>query len=217
MFNVSSGGQFTARNTTVKRLIEIAYGIKGFQISGGPRWIGSDLFDIAAKPDGPSTKEEFQSMLQSLLSERLELVTRRDTKEMPIYALVVGKAGSKLQQASGSGPNVTQIRRGMITARGMTTISLCNALSGIVDRTVIDNTELRAKYDLKLQWAPDENETAMLAAMGVPEITSDAPPPDPLGPSLFTALQEQLGLALQSRRGSVELLLIDKVKRPAAN
>jgi bla regulator protein BlaR1 len=220
LFNMStilSGGQFTAKNATVRRLIEIAYGTKSFQISGGPGWIGSELFDIAAKPDGQSTMDEFRSMLQSLLSERFGLIMGRETKGMPVYALVVRTTGSKLTEANGSGPNITRIRRGLIAAQGITAPGLCDTLSGIVGRTVIDKTNLKAKYDLRLEWTPDENETAMLAAMGVPETTSDTPARDPFGPSLFTALQDQLGLALQSQKGSVELLIIERIERPVAN
>ena len=147
LFNMStilSGGQFTAKNATVRRLIEIAYGTKSFQISGGPGWIGSELFDIAAKPDGQSTVAEFRSMLQSLLSERFGLIMGRETKEMPVYALVVRTTGSKLTEANGSGPNITRIRRGLIAARGITAPGLCDTLSGIVGGTVIDKTYLKA-------------------------------------------------------------------------
>jgi bla regulator protein blaR1 len=197
--------------------MEMAYGLKSFQISGGPGWIASDLFDIAAKPDGPSTVNEFRSMLQSLLSERFGVVIHRETKEMPVYALVVEKSGSKLTEANGSGPRITTIRRGLIAARGMAAPGLCDTLSGIIGRTVVDKTNLTPKYDFRLQWTPDENETAMFAAMGVPEITSDTPARDPFGPSLFTALQQQLGLALQSQRGPVEMLLVQRIERPVAN
>src|SRR5579863_5941907 len=88
MSDIQSGGQFTVSNITVKRLIEDAYRIKDFQISGGPGWIGSELFDIAAKPDGPMNREQFQQTLQSLLAERFRLAIRTDTREMPRSAIL---------------------------------------------------------------------------------------------------------------------------------
>ena len=98
---------------------------------------------------------------------------------------------------------------------------LANQLSNFLGRNVVDKTGLTGKYDLKLAWTPDENQTAMFSAMGVPETTpettKDAPPPDPLGPSLFTALEEQLGLKLDSQKGPVEMLVIERIERPSEN
>ncbi len=218
MTHVLSGGQFSASNVTVKRLIQLAYRIKDFQISGGPGWAGSDLFDIAAKPDGPAKPEEFQSMLQSLLAERFALLVRRETREMPVYALVIGKNGPKLKESvAGSGPRMTKIRRGLIAAEGTTMAALSGNLSTLLSRTVADKTGLTGQYDLRIEWTPDENQTAMLAAEGVPETTNDTPPPDAFGPSLVTALQEQLGLSLESQRGAIKLLVLERIQRPTPN
>ena len=233
MSNVLSGGQFTVSNITVKRLIEDAYRIRDFQISGEPGWIRSDLFDIAAKPDGPVSYEQFPQMLQFLLAERFHLAIRSDTKEMPVYALVVAKSGPKFSAAHESDPNfidlsgrpippgggrprITIIRRGRLTAQGLNMTALADNLANFLGRTVLDKTGLAGMYDMKLEWKPDENQIAMFGAMGVPE-GFGAPPPDWDGPSLFTALEEQLGLKLDSRKGPVDIFTIEHVERPSAN
>jgi bla regulator protein BlaR1 len=233
MFNIQSGGQFTVSNITVKRLIQDAWRIKDFQISGGPGWIGSERFDIGAKPDGPVSVEEFQGMLQSLLADRFQLAIKENAKEMPVYALVVANGGPKIKGAhesdpnivdlsdapipqSGNRPRVTIIRRGRLTAQGLAIASLANTLADILGRIVLDKTGLMGMYDIKLEWKPDENQVAMFGAMGVPD-GFGAPPPDWDGPTLFTALEEQLGLKLDSQKGPVEIFTIEHVERPSAN
>jgi bla regulator protein BlaR1 len=233
-FNIASGGQLTAANVTVKSLIKQAYGIKDFQISGGPGWIGSDLFDIIAKPEGPTKPEQFQLMLQSLLAERFRLVVHRETKEMPGYALVVAKNGPKFKDAHESDPNIPAlngrtdlpavggrlrvniVRRGRLTTQGSEMAGLAGQLSNILGRTVLDQTGLKGTYDLNLEWTPDEDQVANFQAIGVPE-GFGAPPTDWKGPTLFTALEEQLGLKLDSQKGPVEVLVIDRVERPSEN
>ena len=233
MFNIQSGGQFRFENATLNQLIKIAYSIKDFQISGGPGWNTSDLFDIAARPDGPTKPEQFQLMLQSLLAERFQLVVRRETKEMPGYALVIAKNGPKFKDAHESDPNiaelkgrdlpagggrpaVTIIRRGRLTTQGSNMTGLAGQLSNILGRTVVDKTGLTGTYDLKLEWAPDEIQVANFQTIGVPE-GFGAPPPDWPGPRLFTALEEQLGLKLESTKGPVEILVIDSAEKPSEN
>jgi bla regulator protein blaR1 len=234
-FNVQPGGRVTVSNCTVKRLIQDAYGIKDFQIAGGPGWIGSDIFDITAKAEGSGTNfDQIKLMLQSLLAERFQLVLRRDTKEMPVYALVVDKNGPKFKAASESDPNIidlsqrpdlagagarhrfTIIRRGRLTAQGTNMTMVTSQLSDFLGRPVVDKTALTGTYDLKLEWVPDENQVAMFQTMGVPE-GFGAPPRDWQGPSLFAALQEQLGLKLESQKGPVEIFTIERIERPSEN
>jgi bla regulator protein BlaR1 len=234
LFRFGDPGQFTAANVTVKMLIRQAYGIKLFQISGGPGWMDSDLFDIAAKPGGSADIDQVMPMLQSLLAERFQLVIRRDTREMAVYALVVAKNGPKFKESKESDPNiidlggrdntagaprrpqVTKIRRGLLVAQEAPMAGFAVQLSDFLGRIVLDKTGLMGKYDLKLEWQPDENQVAMFQAMGVPE-GFGAPAPDPMGPSVFAALQEQLGLKLESEKGPVELFVIERVERPSAN
>ena len=225
---------FRAANVTVNRLIQVAYGIKGFQVAGGPGWSGSDFFDITAKPPGPSKSDQLNLMLQSLLAERFQLVIKRGTREMPVYALVVARNGPKFKEADETAPNLIdvgrqgaadgvrprppamRIRRGLLVAQEAVMPMLAFQLSNFLGRTVLDKTGLTGKYDLKLEWAPDENQVAMFQAMGVPE-GYGAPPADPLGPSLFSALQEQLGLRLDSQQGPVEIFVIERIERPSPN
>jgi bla regulator protein blaR1 len=233
MSDIQSGGQFTVSNITVKRLIEDAYRIKDFQISGGPGWIRSDLFDIAAKPDGPVSYEQFPQMLQSLLAERFQLAIKSATREMPVYVLVAAKNGPKFNVAHESDPNfidlsgrptppgggrprITIIRRGRLTAQGLNMAAFADNLANVLGRTVLDKTGLSRMYDIKIEWRPDENQIAMFGAMGVPE-GFGAPPSDWDGPTLFTALEEQLGLKLESQKGPVEIFTIEHVERPSAN
>lgn len=235
LINIQPGGRFTADNVTVKRLIEVAYDIKEFQISGGqggiPSWTSSDLFDITAKADSPANMGQ---MFQSLLADRFQLIIHRDTKEMPVYALVIAKNGPKFKDANESDPNIvdlskrpdlvaggarprfTIIRRGRLTAQGANMALLVSQLSNFLGRAVVDRTGLDGTYDLKLEWMPDENQVAMFQAMGVPE-GFGAPPPDWQGPSLFTALEEQLGLKLESRKGPVEMFVIERIEKPSEN
>jgi bla regulator protein BlaR1 len=232
LFNVQPGGRVTVANFPVKRLIETAYGIKDFQISGGPGWAGADFFDITAKAEGPiESRSQIQQVLQSLLAERFQLVVHRDTKEMPVYALVVDKNGPKFKEAHESDPSMvdlknppgvtgrprfTIVRRGRVTAQGVDMKSLADDLSNFLGRVVLDKTGLTGSYDVKLEWQPDENQVAMFQTMGVPE-GFGAPAADWHGPTLFTALEEQLGLKLESQKGPVEIFTIERIERPSEN
>jgi uncharacterized protein (TIGR03435 family) len=172
-------------------------------------------------------------MIQSLLAERFKLVVRRETKEMPMYALAVAKSGPKFKGVKESDPNIADpggrsdlppgvrprfmiVRRGRFTGQGIDMETLAWRLTGFLGRTVLDKTGLKAQYDLKLEWVPDENQIAMFQAMGVAE-GNGAPPPDWQGPSLFTALEEQLGLKLDSQKGPVEMFVIEHVEKPSDN
>jgi uncharacterized protein (TIGR03435 family) len=227
MFQLQPGGRLNVANFTVKQLIRTAYRVKMFQVSGGPGWTDSDFFDIAAKPDGSANFDQVMLMLQSLLADRFHLAIRRETREMPVYAMVVAKGGPKFKEVSESDPplidtggrgrpSVTKIRRGLLVAQETTLGSVAFQLSDFLARTVVDKTGLTGKYDLKLEWQPDENQAANFQSMGVPE-GFGAPAPDPMGPSLFAALQEQLGLRLEPQKGPVEMLVIERVERPAGN
>lgn len=216
LVDIQPGGRFSAANVTVKRLIERAYDVKDFQISGGPSWIGSDLFDINAKPEEPVQPEQVAAMLQSLLIERFELKTHRHTKEMTVYALVVARNGPKLKPEDGSAQAMVRIRRGLFVAPKGQIAVLVSVLSNILDRTVIDKTGRQGLYNMKLEWVPDENQVAMFSTMGVPE-GFGAPARDWVGPTLFTALEEQLGLRLESTKGPVEMLVVDGIQRPSVN
>jgi len=223
-FRMGTPGRFGATNVTLRRLIQVAYDIKDFQLSGGPGWIGADRFDINAEGAPTPNSDQVLLMLQSLLADRFKLITRKETKEIQMYALVVAKNGPKIKNAAdlneggggGARPGAVTIRRGLLLARAAQLTALLNPLSNILGRPVVDRTGMTGVYDLKLEWAPDEIQGAMFRQMGVPE-GFGAPPPDFQGPSLFAALEEQLGLKLESQKGQGEILVIEHAERPTEN
>jgi bla regulator protein BlaR1 len=215
-FNLQPGGQQLTATVTVKSLIQQAYGLRDFQISGGPGWIKSDLFDINAKSENPVEWDQVILMLQSLLADRFQLVMHRDTKETPVYALVIDKNGPKFIGAKAGSRGMLGTRRGLLIDQAASMGGLAAQLSNVVARIVVDRTGLTGQYDLRLEWRPDEIQVARFQETGVPEGLG-APPPDSPGPSLFTALQEQLGLRLESEKAPMEMLAIDRVEKPSGN
>jgi uncharacterized protein (TIGR03435 family) len=228
LFNMQTPGRISATNVTVRRLIEVAYDLKDFRLSGGPGWIGSDRFDINATAQAPATgprsTDGLTLMLQSLLADRFKLAAHKESREMPIYSLVVAKNGPKFKDISAQDnsndtarrPGAVVVRRGLLIAWEIPVAGLLNSLSNILGRTVVDRTGLTGKYDLKVEWRPDEMQVSMFNAMGVPD-GFGAPAPDWQGPALFTALEEQLGLQLSSQKGLVETLVIERIEKPSEN
>jgi uncharacterized protein (TIGR03435 family) len=211
-------GGYTARNLSVRSLILRAYGLPAFRISGGPSWINSARFDIVARSRNTSTDEGIFAMLRTLLADRFKLRTHTETREQPIYALVLargdGRLGSALKPSiaacvdardnpcrmSGSfSPN-----GGRLSGVGQPLTTLAAQLAKTVNRVVLDRTGLIDRFDFDLTWGPT------LAAAAAPA-APDEPPP------VFTAIQEQLGLRLEPARGPVEMLVIDSAERPAAD
>jgi uncharacterized protein (TIGR03435 family) len=199
-----SPGRWTARNVTTMMVIQKAFNVKDFQISGGPGWLGTDRCDIAATT-GTSTDMTDQALrpyLESLLTDRFQLKYHREMKEFQVYSLVAANSGPKLTVHSGEGGSHTNVSRGSgkadINAIKVSLAKLASILSGLLDRIVIDNTGLKGEFDLKLEWAPN-------------------PAADSGEPSLFTALQEQLGLKLESTKGPVEIVVIDNLEKPSEN
>jgi uncharacterized protein (TIGR03435 family) len=262
-------GQITYTNVTVKNVLTNAYGVKSFQISG-PGWLDSERYDIVAKLPRGATKAEFMVMLQNLLAERFKLTLHREKKDLPMYALVVGKNGPKLKESveepapkegdapKGGGPADGPVVMGKMAmgkdgfpvlppgsgGRGSTAIMLMNGsarmtasgqsmaglaemLSNQLDLPAVDMTGLTGKYDFTLYFAPEALVGMRLGAPPTPGPppgeggggVPDASTPDAQSnPSLFTAIQEQLGLRLEQRKGPVDLLVIDHLeKAPVEN
>jgi uncharacterized protein (TIGR03435 family) len=213
------GGRISMTGVTVKIMIQQSYQVRDFQIVGGPSWMGSDRYDITAKPEGAATPEQVRLMTQALLADRFQLKFHRETKELPTYALVVAKGGPKFHESEvvpeGSDkPRGTRVSvgRGQFSLQGAAMAALANQLGQVLGRSVIDKTELAGNYDFKLEWTPDESQ-GTVRPPGV-----DAPPPaDTTGVSLFTALQDQLGLKLESTKGPVEILVIDRAEKASEN
>jgi bla regulator protein BlaR1 len=213
------GGQLTAMGVTLKFLIMQAYQVRAFQVSGGPGWVAADRWDIQAKPEGiegrPSGAQE-AVMVRALLEDRFQLKAHRETKEMPVYALVVAKDGPKLSAAVDTSVHGGRTPPGAWTLKNVGTADLVRYLSQQLSRTVIDKTGLSGHYDVKLEWTPERGEGGP-EAIGLPPRPDVATPPSTAGPSIFTAIQEQLGLKLESTKGPVEIVVIDHAEKPSAN
>jgi len=228
---------YAASNVSLKMLIQGAYGIREDLISGAPSWADSARFDIDAKVAGSDidalkklSPEQRRLLLQPLLADRFKLKIHTETKQLPVYELVLAKGGSKLKEATAGdtyangikGPDgvgrggMMRFGPGQLTAQAVPLTTLANMLSQQLHRTVLDKTGLTGKYDLELTWTPEQGADPMFkGAEGSPQRGDAAP--DSSGPSIFTALQEQLGLRLQSAKGPVETLVIDHVEMPSEN
>jgi uncharacterized protein (TIGR03435 family) len=240
------GGRFRVTNATLKMVMAVAYRVRDFQISGGPGWTGTDRWDIEGKaeegsiqlntiPLEPTVVSPLMLMVQSLLEDRFQLKMHRESKDLPVYELLVAKGGSKMKLAADQSPmrppergsppppmpqkggtvprGMTNMGPGRIEANGTPIAFFIQGLAQQLGRPVIDKTGLQGFYDIKLQWTPELGEG--LAKPG--GVEPPPPPPDPSGPSIFTAIQEQLGLRLESVKGPVDVLVIDSVQRPTEN
>jgi uncharacterized protein (TIGR03435 family) len=210
--------RISATNVPLKTLILMAYELKmEDQIQGLPSWGHSASFDIEAKADADTmaalkgmteeAKEQASdNMMKAMLEDRFHLKVHHETRELPTYSLVVAKGGSKLKAADPERKNNGSMsqRNQSLTATGIPIAELCTFLSRQSHRKVEDKTGLAGKYDLTLKWAPDE-------IAGQQDAAGD------VMPSLFTALQEQLGLKVESSKGPVDTIVIDHVEPPTEN
>jgi uncharacterized protein (TIGR03435 family) len=232
--NAGGGGKLV----TLKTLIGLAYRLQQFQIIGGPSWVGSDRFDVEGKTeDQKASPAQLRLMLQSLLEDRFRLKVHRATREAPVYALVVAKGGPKIRLSEdqvspdvsgrapqGAGPNHGAIRVGVgnLVGNAVPLSLFVTFLSQRLDRLAIDDTHLTGRFNIRLQWAPDAGET-LFDQSGNPlpstiiDMKGMTVATDPSGPSIFSAIQEQLGMKLESRRSPIEVLVIDRVERPSTN
>lgn len=215
--------QFSAKNYSLKRLIGAAWNLTPRAISGGPEWIDSDHYDILAATPGAirPTDDEQMSMLRRLLAERFQLGFHREKKDFSIYTLSIARSGLKLKESTGNPDDLPVlistvypaasggIDRVVMPARNATMAQFASMLQrAILDRPVVDQTGLSAKYDFTLEWTPDETQFGGTLPQG---------PPDDAKPGIFEAFQQQLGLKLEATRGPIETMIIDRVARPAEN
>jgi len=226
------GGRLNLVNVPLRLMIRYAYRVQDFQVVGGPDWISTARFDVVAKAEGGNpSQEELQLMLRSLLADRFKLVVRPDTREMPTYSLVParadGKTGAQLRKSDANcGPATapsappapgqlpscgSMLGFGNLKARGSTMAALASALSTFAGRIVVDRTGLAGGYDVDLNWTPDQ----IPRPVGDQPVQVNGVTVDPNGPSLFTALQEQLGLKLESTKGPVDVLVVERAEKPA--
>ena len=204
------GTRLRSTNTALNDLIAFAYEVHLKQAIGTPPWAGTDKFDIEVKPEGegmPSGKQ-WKGMLQSLMADRFKLAFHREMKELPVYALSVGKTGPKLTKGDPNGvPTLDFGALGTLHATSATMADFTQAMQAVVlDRPVVDQTGLVGSFDFDLTWTPDDSQFAGIMAK-IPSL-ADAPP-------LHTAIQEQIGLKLESTRTPVVVLVIDHVEKPS--
>ncbi len=190
-------------------ILEWAYGVRGFQVLGAPDWLREELFEIDARPEHPATEAQIKQMVQALLADRFKLKLHRETKAIPVYALIVGKDGSKLAEGE---VRSSQFRPfgdivtppGKLTAHGATMAYFAQILTDNLDRPVIDKTNLTGNYNFDLtyegpSWSPDEPGSYK-----------------PFGAAIFGPIQK-IGLKLEPQKSPVEMLVIDSVNHPSAN
>jgi uncharacterized protein (TIGR03435 family) len=219
------GERYLATNSTVKSLITVAYRIKGDEVTGGPAWIETDRYDMNAKAERPSSIEELHTMLKNLLADEFKLQFHREMKELPVYALVLDKDGPKMtpheSQSESETAGETWIaitvdaapeqflrRRWHATLTPMDYFAF--RLGEMLDRPVVNQTQLKGSYDFDLSFTMELPPGAPDGALfnGVKIDTS--------GPRVFEAVRK-LGLRLESKKSPVEIMVIDHAEKPAAN
>jgi uncharacterized protein (TIGR03435 family) len=225
-------GRIVVTNYTLRDIIRNAYGLQRYQIVGGPEWLAQDRFDINAKAPEGAPQSQLLAMMQGLLADRFKLRVHRETRDLPVFALILARAdrrlGPKMQSATfdcaaaaaararGETPAVpapagdrpvcgARANPGRMLVGGYSIPDFARNLAGFAGRPILDRTGLTAAYDFELTWTPDEPPPAGVQL-----------PPwyDPNGPSLQTAVQEQLGLKLDTTTGPVDVLVIDGAERP---
>lgn len=205
-FGISISGSHVNISGTVDRLLMEAYGVLNFQILGAPQWaksVESNYYSIEAKVEGDAepSRALVKEMLQTLLAERFQLRLHRETQQRQVLALVVGKDGVKMKESQPEARSGVKFRSGDLTGSRLNMAYFAAFLTNQMKQPVVDKTELIGLYDFTLRWTPD-----------------DAPAPaDEHAATIYTAVQEQLGLRLVSRKDDMEVLVIDHVEKPTEN
>jgi uncharacterized protein (TIGR03435 family) len=217
---MAKGRQFITINTTLNDMITFAYGLQTRQVTGGPAWMASEKYDLDGKADGPDqpTDLQWKDMIKKLLADRFKLTYHHEMKELPVFVLTVAKGGPKLtkSEADPSGlPGIGFRGFGNMPVSNASMADFAAMMQGMVlDRPMLDRTGLTDRFDFVLKWTPDDSQFASLRPPGGKLPGNDGPnaPPD-----LLTAVQEELGLKLESTKAPVEVMVIDRVERPSAN
>jgi uncharacterized protein (TIGR03435 family) len=238
---VQPGGRLTVTNNSVRNIVRNAYNVQNFQIVGGPDWINTDRWDIVAKAQDDAAGPQLIIMLRNLLADRFKLVVHTEMRETPVYALVLARSDGRLgpqlrpstvdcaallasfKERKETPPNTingrpscgTQTRPGTMMTTATTIADFVRNLAPMAGRPIVDRSGLTGTFDIDLTWAPDQQPVDSAQGRGAPGTTpGTAPVPDGDRPSLVTAVQEQLGLKLESQRLPFETLVIDSVERP---
>jgi len=195
-------GMLAMRNVTLQDCIREAYGVTDSQIAGG-KWLSPDRYDIIAKIRPGVSRTQYPAMLEALLAERFKLAIHRGEKEMPVYLLVVAKSGPKIQAVEAGDNGGISSHPGYMSAQAITMSRLATFLSSEraqLGHTVVDHTGLSGNFTFELEWTPDDKQEAST-----------------LGPSITAALQEQLGLKLETGKAPLPILVIDHAEKPTGN
>ena len=206
-------GHYVTRNTNVDDLIALAYGLHAKQIIGGPEWLGTDLYDIEVKPDADGL--QVKTILQRLLAQRFNLTFHHGKRELLVYVISVASGGPKMTGSDPNGRTAFSLRGpGDLLVTNMTITDFAIWMqAGVMDKPVVDQTGLSGSYDFQLKWTPDESQFNQFRGTGavVPPPTDDPNAP----PSLYKAIQEQLGLRLRTANLSHDVIVIDSVEKPS--
>jgi uncharacterized protein (TIGR03435 family) len=203
-------GGFHANYAALRQIAGVAYNIQRVRVEGGPAWMDSDLYKIAAKAENPDTSsnaDHTREMLRTLLAERFKFAAHKETKQLPMYALVLGKDGSKMQEVKDNPPGEPVVTPGTgaigfeLTFKNMPLAGLVNYLANMLGSPVHDETGLKGRYQFTLGFAPPGR----------------AKQPEDSAPDIFEAVQDQLGLKLEGKKGPVEVLVVDHAEKASAN
>jgi uncharacterized protein (TIGR03435 family) len=196
-------GRLTMNNVTLKRAIMGAWGVGPNQIAGGPEWLDVDAFEISARAEAPvEDAATLNAMLRNLLTDRFKLEVHRETRTISAFVVEVARGGPRMEGSTDPAAS-TSSGRGSIDARKITMDRFAEVLARYVDLPVVNRTGLDGAFNLDLEWTP-----IRLSA-------TNQEPPD--GPSVFTAIQEQLGLRLVTQKTPIEMLVIDHADKPEEN
>ncbi len=202
-------GRLTVQNLSLKNLIMLAWDVKSYQIAGGPKWLDGDRFDVVAKMDeseanaarGKEADARIRMALQALLTDRFQLRIHADSKPLSAYSLVAARSGFRLRPVEKVHGRSSSWGRGQLTAKESSIAEFASALSNQMDRPVVDHTGIDGIYDFTLKWSPGEDPDAE----------------DSAGASLFTVIQETLGLKLEGKKIPVPMIAVESAEKPDAN
>lgn len=183
---------------TLKGLICIAYRVKDYQVSGGPKWVSAERFDVSAKAEGAVEQAQMLPMLQTMLADRFQLVFHHEEKIAPAYALVLAKGGLKIKAAENPGESHSNGTKGKLTATGVTMATLAASFSRQVGAPVVDQTGTEGAFDFTLEWFSEGDKDDDLSAF-------------------FAALQSQLGLKMEMKKLPMDVIVVDKAEKPSEN
>jgi uncharacterized protein (TIGR03435 family) len=205
-------------NSPLKFLVEVAFDVKDYQVAGGATWMDNERFNIDATAAAAFAKGEFRTMLRTLLVDRFGLLIHHETRDRPGYALVVAKNGPKLPP-HGESPDLmfgrTPNGDTSLTAENASTEDLASLLSSVLRTPIVNETAIPGKFNVSMEFAPESSGQVQLSKPGA---ILPPPPPDAVpGPSVFTAIQEKLGLKLATKKIPVEVIVIDQAHRPTEN